>query len=90
MNRQSESLRQKTIYGFRYDERLETKVEESTRLGWTLLCPELEHLKIETKFINTTTVSENIISKRQLCCCSRVPRRHTEMFPVYLLFIMNR
>ena len=46
------------MYGFRCDERLETKVEESTRLGCTLLCPELEHLKIETKLINTTTVSE--------------------------------
>ncbi len=37
--------RQKTIYGFRCDERLETKVEESTRLACTLLCAEPEHLK---------------------------------------------
>ena len=50
-------LKTKTIYGFRCDERLDTKVEESTRLGWTLLCEELEHLKIETKLINTTPVS---------------------------------
>ena len=39
-------LKTKTIYGFRCDERLKTKVEESTRLVWTLLCAELEHLKI--------------------------------------------
>ena len=45
-------------YGFRCDERLETKVEESTRLACTLLYAELEHLKIETKLINATPVSE--------------------------------
>ena len=42
-------LKTKTIYGFRCDERLKTKVEESTRLGYTLLSTELEHLKIETR-----------------------------------------
>jgi hypothetical protein len=42
-------LKTKTIYGFRYDESLKTKVEESTRLTCTLLCVELEHLKIETR-----------------------------------------
>ncbi len=46
------------MYGFRCDERIETKVEESTRLGYTLLTVELEHLKIETKLIHTTSVSE--------------------------------
>ena len=46
------------IYGFRCDERIETKVEESTHLACTLLCVELEHLKIETKLINTTPVSD--------------------------------
>ena len=51
-------LKTKTIYGFRCDGRLKTKVEESTLLGYTLLCAELEHLKIETRLINTTTVSE--------------------------------
>ena len=50
-------LKTKTIYGFRCDERLKTKVEESTRLACTLLCAELEHLKIETRLINTTPVS---------------------------------
>ena len=42
-------LKTKTIYGFRCDERLKTKVEKSTRLACTLLCAELEHLKIETR-----------------------------------------
>ncbi len=46
------------MYGFRCDERIETKVEESTRLGCTLLCAELEHLKIVTKLINATPVSK--------------------------------
>ena len=35
-------LRTKTIYGFRCDERLKTKVEESTRLTCTLLCTDFE------------------------------------------------
>ena len=51
-------VKTKTIYGFWCDERLKTKVEESTRLTYTLLCAELEHLKIETKLINATPVSE--------------------------------
>jgi hypothetical protein len=33
----------------RCDERLKTKDEESTRLGYTGLIGELEHLKIETR-----------------------------------------
>jgi hypothetical protein len=44
-------LKTKTIHGFRCDERLKTKVEESTRLTCTLLFEELEHLKIETRLI---------------------------------------
>ena len=39
------------IYEFRFDERLQTKVEEFTRLTYTLLCAELEQLKIETRLI---------------------------------------
>ena len=38
--------------------RLKTKVEESTHLSYTLLCPELEHLKIETRLIDEMFVSE--------------------------------
>ena len=45
-------LKTKTIYEFRCDERLQTKVEEFTRLTSTLLCTELEHLKIETRLID--------------------------------------
>ena len=36
----------KPIYECRCDERLKTRVEESTRLGYTQLVGELEHLKI--------------------------------------------
>ena len=52
------AVKTKTIYGYRCDERLKTNVEESTRLVYTPLCAELEHLKIETKLINETSVSE--------------------------------
>ena len=45
-------LKTKPIYEFRCDERLKTKVEESTRLSCTLLCTELEHLKIEMRLID--------------------------------------
>ena len=51
-------LKTKTIYGLRCDERLKTKFEESTRLACTLLCAELEHLKIETRLTSETPVSE--------------------------------
>ena len=37
---------------------LKTKVEESTRLGCTVLWVELEHLKIETRLIDTMFASE--------------------------------
>jgi hypothetical protein len=36
-----------------FDERLKNKVERSTRLTYTVLCGGLEHLKIETRFIDT-------------------------------------
>ncbi len=51
-------LKTKTIYGYRCDERLKTNVKESTRLGCTPLCAELEHLKIETRLTSETPVSE--------------------------------
>ena len=51
-------LKTKTIYGYRYDERLKTNVEESTRLSSTVLCVELEHLKIQTRLTRETPVSE--------------------------------
>jgi hypothetical protein len=51
-------LKTKPIYEFRCDERLKTKVEESTRLALTLLVTELEHLKIETRLIDEMFPSE--------------------------------
>ncbi len=51
-------LKTKPLYEFRCDERLKTKVEESTLLGCTLLVAELEHLKIETRLIDEMFVSE--------------------------------
>ena len=51
-------LKTKPIHEFRCDERLKTKVEESTRLACTLLCAELEHLKIETRLIDEMFASE--------------------------------
>jgi len=40
------------IYECRCDERLQTKTKEFTRLAYTGLVLELEHLKIETRLIN--------------------------------------
>ena len=45
-------LKTRPIYECRCDERLKTKVEESTRLVYTGLFVELEHLKIETTLID--------------------------------------
>ncbi len=42
-------LKSRLIYECRCDERLKTKAEESTRLAYTGLLGELEHLKIETR-----------------------------------------
>ena len=44
-------LKTRPIYECRCDERLKTKAEESTRLAYTELLGELEHLKIETRLI---------------------------------------
>ena len=44
-------LKIKPIYECRCDERLKTKGEESTRLVYTGLFGELEHLKIKTKLM---------------------------------------
>ena len=45
-------LKTRHIYECRYDERLKTKFEKSTRLGYTGLLGKLEHLKIETRLID--------------------------------------
>ena len=39
------------ICGCRCHERLKVKTDGSTRLSWTGLCGELDHLKIETRLI---------------------------------------
>ena len=54
MNRE---LKTRPIYACRCDERLKTKDEESTRLDYTGLLGELEHLKIETRLIDEMYVS---------------------------------
>jgi hypothetical protein len=45
-------LKTRPMYEGRYDERLQTKAEESTRLAYTGLFRELEHLKIKTRLID--------------------------------------
>ena len=51
-------LKTKPIYECRCDERLKTRVEESTRLACTQLVGELEHLKTETRLIDEMFTSE--------------------------------
>ena len=45
-------LKTRPLYECRCDERLKTKAEESTCLGYTVLPGELEYLKIETRLID--------------------------------------
>jgi hypothetical protein len=51
-------LKTKPINECRCDDRLKTRVEESTRLGFPRLVTELEHRKIETRFIDEMFTSE--------------------------------
>ena len=51
-------LKTKPINECRCDERLQTRVEESTRLVCPQLVVELEHLKIETRLIDEMFASE--------------------------------
>ena len=58
--------KQKTYKKCRCDERLQVKVEGSTRLPYTRLSGGLEHLKIETRFIDegfTSVMGECVIQK---------------------------
>jgi hypothetical protein len=50
-------VKTRPIYECRYDEGLKTKDEKSTRLGYTGLIGELEHLKIKTRSIDEMSVS---------------------------------
>ncbi len=51
-------LKTKPINECQCDERLKTRVEESTRLTCPRLVAELEHLKLETRLIDEMFVSE--------------------------------
>ena len=51
-------VKTKPINECRCDERLKTRVEESTRLTCPRLVVELEHLKIETRLIDEMFASE--------------------------------
>jgi hypothetical protein len=50
-------LKTKPIYECRYSERLKTNTEKSTRLTYTGLHGELEHLKIKTRLTDEMFVS---------------------------------
>ncbi len=50
-------IKTRPIHECRCDERLKTKTEESTFLGYTGLLVELEHLKIKTTLIDEMFVS---------------------------------
>jgi hypothetical protein len=50
-------IKRRLIYEYRYDKRLKTKNEESTRLVYTGLVVELEHLKTKTRLKGEKFVS---------------------------------
>ncbi len=51
-------IQTKPIYDGRCDERLKTRVEESTHIGYTQSVGELEHLKTEVRLIDEMFASE--------------------------------
>jgi hypothetical protein len=80
----------KPISECRYDERLKTKVEESTRLSDTGLFGELEHLKIKTR-VNRREVYEcdgwvsvsghfqtQVDTTRETCCLLCINKARTQ------------
>ncbi len=78
----------------RCDERLKTKVEESTRLTDTGLLGELEHLKMETGFIDQIFASVIVEDVFYVHCSPSVVyyesmKRKLKTKPIFL-FIMNR
>jgi hypothetical protein len=52
-------VKMKPIYEYRYDERLKTIAEESTRLAYTGLLGELKHLKIKTRLNRCVYLQQN-------------------------------
>ncbi len=72
-------LNTRPIYERRCDERLKTKLEESTSLGYTGLLVELEHLKIKTTLIDemfASVMGEYVFSKTE----DPKPRGHCFFF----------
>jgi hypothetical protein len=62
-----QELKTRPIYECRCDERLKTKSEKSTRLGYTGLLVELEHLRIKTRLIDemfASVMGEYVFLKR--------------------------
>jgi hypothetical protein len=61
------------IYECRCDERLQTKTKEFTRLAYTGLVVELEHLKIKTRLTNEKFASvkgELLLVRRSSSSCT--------------------
>ncbi len=59
-------LKTRPLHECRCDKRLKTKTEESTRLSYTGLRGELEHLQIETRLIDemfTSVMGEYVFLK---------------------------
>ncbi len=56
----------KSTYECRCDERLQTKTKKFTRLSYTGLVVELEHIKIKTKLTNEKFAS--VKGEYEICC----------------------
>jgi hypothetical protein len=68
MNQLHGEIKTRPIYECRYDERLKTKDEESTRLAYIGLIGELEHLKTKTRLIDemfASVMSEYVFLKNE-------------------------
>jgi hypothetical protein len=57
MNQGTWEIKTRPMYECRCDERLKTKSEKSTCLGYTGFLGELEHLKIKTRLMDEMFVS---------------------------------
>jgi hypothetical protein len=67
------------MYDCRYDERLEPKDDESTRLAYTGLLEELEYLKIETRLIDERVFLSLVMCRGFLTALPRNGKRKTFM-----------
>jgi hypothetical protein len=77
MNRE---VKTRPIYECRSDERLKTKVEESTYLTYTGFLGELEHLKIETRVLAMSRLDcfYVVYSETVDCCLLRIDEMRVE------------